>query len=93
MILECRLFQLMFNNHSSFFPFILLQLQLLEAREVLEEKDSTLEDKEHMIRLVMREKDELSRENEVNLHGRVWIHRVVLRFVYQLRFPLSESQK
>lgn len=84
---------LCWNKNCSLFPFIFSKFQLLEAREVLQDKDSTIEEREHMIRLVTREKDELARENQVNPHSRVRIQRVGSRFVFQLCFPLSDSQK
>ncbi|XP_028989582.1 calcium-binding and coiled-coil domain-containing protein 2 [Betta splendens] len=41
-----------------------VELQFTEAREALDEQDNKIHEKEHMIRLVCREKEDLTRENE-----------------------------
>lgn len=47
--------------------FIISQVELREAREVIADKDSVVEEKERMILLVNREKEELIRQNRVHL--------------------------
>lgn len=55
------------KKNCCLFSFVFLKLLLLEAREAIQDKESIIEDKEHMIRLVTHEKEELTRENQVNL--------------------------
>lgn len=53
---------------SMFFQtlFIISQVELNEAREVIADKDSVIDEKEHVIVLVNREKEELIRQNQVH---------------------------
>lgn len=41
---------------------------IAEAREVLADKDGTIEEKEQIVRMVTREKEALARENRVRRH-------------------------
>lgn len=66
-------------------------MHLLEAREEINEREAIMKEKEHMINLVRREKDDLAKENEVNGPFQKAYH--VIFSVFSTGSPLSESQR